>query len=100
MKSSHISIGLAVGCLLWSGCARKESANTNAAANNPTNSAEAGQTATFNATGTNGAPLSYQWYNGTNQPGKAFATKGGSTVNVGAVTVGGTNVPLTNIQVR
>jgi len=36
----------------------------------------------------------------TNQPGKTFTTKDGSTVYVGAVMIGGTNVPLTNIQVR
>jgi uncharacterized lipoprotein YajG len=36
----------------------------------------------------------------TNQPGKSFTTKDGSTVRIGALTVDGTNVPLTNIQVR
>jgi uncharacterized lipoprotein YajG len=36
----------------------------------------------------------------TNQPGKIFTTKDGSTIRIVCFTVGGTNVPLTNIQVR
>jgi len=35
-----------------------------------------------------------------NEPGKVFTTKDGSTVRLGAITVNGTNVPLTEIQVR
>lgn len=35
----------------------------------------------------------------TNQPGKVFTNKDGFAVRIGAIRVGGSNVPLTNIQV-
>jgi uncharacterized lipoprotein YajG len=36
----------------------------------------------------------------TNQPGKIFTNTDGSTFSISAFAVDGTNVPLTNIQVR
>lgn len=36
----------------------------------------------------------------TNLPGRVFTNKNGDTFYIGSMTIGGSNVPLTNVQIR